>query len=73
MGRPAQAGWFGRVIDAGVLAQTVMDNYHWDTTPVAVRLIRCWPSPGRRCDEGAFEEVIPVIAVWLGSALEPHE
>jgi hypothetical protein len=28
----------GRVIDAGVLTHTVMDNYHWDTTPIVVEL-----------------------------------
>jgi hypothetical protein len=42
MSRPdtVSAIWPGssRVIDAGVLTHTVMDNYHWDSTPVAVRL-----------------------------------
>jgi hypothetical protein len=25
---------FGQMIDAGVLAHTVLDNYHWNTKPV---------------------------------------
>jgi len=42
------------------------------TTPVVVGLADDLSS-GRGCDREVSEEVIPVIAVWPGSALDSHE